>query len=127
MNAIIGTLAASHTRHQSQTNPPVPLRTAAWLSRLNCASYLPLPGDLRPEFMLDCHCPAKTNSLQHLLANSRPILEKPLARTLLPIEHKEIAQILQFRINGCRTQDPRPLSPPAQHWCLQRAEDSFSS
>lgn len=128
MNAIIGMLTASQTRHQSQTNPPVPLRIAAWLSRLTCASYLPLrrgpPTGIHARLPLPCqNQPPATPACKF----SPNFGRNPWPPTLLPIKHKEITQILQFRINGCRTQDPRPLSPPARHWCLQRAEDSVSS
>lgn len=131
MNAIIGMLAASQTRHQSQTNPPVPLRTSAWLSRLTCpacASYRPLhrgpPTGVHARLPLPCqNQPPATPACKF----SPNFGRNPWPPTLLPIKHKEITQILQFRINGCCTQDPRPLSPPARHWCLQRAEDSVSS
>lgn len=86
MNVIIGTLGASHTRHQSQTNPPVPLRTAAWLSGLSARHILTLPGDLRPGIHARLPLPCPNQRLQILAQFKR----KPLARTLLPIKHRKL-------------------------------------
>lgn len=64
MNVIIGTLGASHTRHQSQTNPPVPLRTAVWLSGLSARHILTPPGDLRPGIHARLPLPCPNQRLQ---------------------------------------------------------------
>lgn len=66
MNAIIGTLVASHTRHQSQTNPPVPLRTAAWLSRLYLRVISPSARGPPTRIHARLPLPCQNQRLQHL-------------------------------------------------------------
>lgn len=107
-----------------------PKQTHQYHCVLQCGSlaYLRVIFSLRQgtsdrEFMLDCHCPAQTSA-----CNSRPILEKTPGPDSPADQAQEIAQILQFWINGCRTQDPRPLSPPrAGHWCLPKDRRFFFS